>query len=118
MSENLIHVDLFVAVLALFGVLITAGVSLLTAILQHRTKKDVAEINDAVNHRHEKRGDGALKLYDLVWENHQKADELIDWKRSYEGGPMDNGAKVVEFVETITERIEKLENGEQCNHST
>lgn len=113
MFAELIHVDFVVAVLALIGVLITAGVSIVTVVLQHKSKRSIEDINDAVNHRHEKRGEGAMKLYDLVWENHKKADELIDWKRGYEGGPLDNGQKVCDFVDTITERVEKLERGKQ-----
>ena len=81
-----------------------------TSIFGYLTHKHAREINDAVNHRHEKRGEGAPKMYDLVWENHQKADELLDWKRSYEGGPLDHGAKVKDFVDGVHERLEKIED--------
>ena len=85
-----------------------AGVSV-TAVFSYLSSSRAKEINDAVNHRHEKRGADAPKLYDLAWENHRKVDELIEWKRTYQGGPLDDGNKVVDFVESTERRLSKLE---------
>ena len=75
-----------------------------------KTNITADEVNDAVNHRHQ-RGEGALKLYDLVWENHQKTDELIGWKRGYEAvGLLDNGGKVSKFVDETRKRLDKVES--------
>lgn len=93
---------IIVSMIGFLGIVVTA----MFGYLNHRHAR---EINDAVNHRHDKVGPGAPKLYDLMWENHQKADELIQWKRSYDGGPLDHGAKAVEFVVTTTERLESIE---------
>lgn len=93
---------IIISIIGFFGIVVSAMFSYLT----HRHAR---EINDAVNHKHDKAGPGAAKLYDLMWENHQKADELIQWKRSYDGGPLDHGAKVVEFVETTTDRLKAIE---------
>jgi hypothetical protein len=82
------------------GIITTTFLSLITAYFQWKAKKDISQVNDAVNHRHEK-GHGALKLYDLVWENHIRSNELIEWKRSYDKGPLDDGTKVTTFVEEI-----------------
>lgn len=72
----------FLATLVGLGVvLLTQTVMFLMAWMQRRK---VDEINDAVNHRHE-RGDGALKLYDLVYENHKKTDELVEWNKRQDG---------------------------------
>ena len=77
----------------------------------HRSR----QVNDAVNHRHEKRGEGAMKLYDLAWENHKATDELISWKRSYEGGPLDKGDKVREFCQQTEERLKQIETKMEGN---
>jgi hypothetical protein len=89
------------AVTLVLGVMTTAILSLLTAYFQWKAKKDISEVNDAVNHRHDKAGEGALKLYDLVWENHKRSNELIEWKRGYDEGPLDDGTKVHDFVQDI-----------------
>ena len=99
------HFEIFSAVLSVVGSVIVGYFAYLAASASR-------QVNDAVNHRHEKRGEGALKLYDLVWENHEKSDELIQWKRGYEGGPMDNGRKVVQIVEETNQRLKELET--QC----
>jgi hypothetical protein len=100
----------------LLGVVTTAILSLLTAYFQWKAKKDISQVNDAVNHRHEK-GHGALKLYDLVWENHTRSNELIEWKRGYDGGSFSEPAKVEKFVQAAsdfqqhtTDEIQKLHN--------
>lgn len=90
-----------------------------TAWIALRAKKAAEEANDAVNHRHKKvAAKGVevsevappLKLYDLAWENHQKVDELIQWKRGYDGGPLDSGTKVEEFVEKTNSRLQAVES--------
>jgi len=107
-------------VLGLFGL-----VGVMTgALFSYLGPRQSRQINDAVNHRHERSPD-ALKLYDLALENHSstnrlqhQANELIEWKRSYEGGPLDTGSKVGNFVEIVEEhmdetkeRLDKLEEG-------
>jgi hypothetical protein len=58
--------------------------------------KQSTQANDAVNHRHVT---GTPRLYDLALENRERAKELIDWKRGYDGGPLDSGVKVEEMME-------------------
>lgn len=95
--------------LGLIGVVFTAIISMMNGAASKKLKKIMNEINDAVNHRHDKKGPDAPKLYDLIWENHEKADELIQWKRSYDGGPLDNGIKVMEFFEETNSRLNTIE---------
>ena len=85
-----------------------AGISV-NAVFSYLSSARAKEINDAVNHRHEKRGADAPKLYDLAWENHRKVDELVEWKRTYQGGPLDDGNKVVEFVDRTERRLSTIE---------
>ena len=106
MDDNIV----VVAVITLIGVMITAIFSFLTAVIVSRSGKEVSEINDAVNHRHIKKGPTALKLYDLVWENHTTAKELIEWKRSYDKGPLDDGHKVTEFVDHVNSKLQDVED--------
>ena len=68
----------------------------LAAIWSKNAKKEAAQANDAVNHRHV---DGTPRLYDLALRNDERTDELIEWKRSYEGGPLDTGEKVENFMQ-------------------
>lgn len=74
----------------------------------------VNEVNDAVNHA-DKRGPDAMKLYDMVMDAHRRGkatadqvSELVDWKRSYENGPMDTGVKVIEYVEGTSKKLDEL----------
>ena len=90
-----------IAVITMGGVVFTSVVACLTALFQWRAKASLNEVNDAVNHRHEKHGASSLKLYDLVWENHQRSNELIEWKRTYDDGPFCEGQKVNDFVGEI-----------------
>ncbi len=95
--------NIIVALIGFIGIFVSAVFSYLC----HRHTR---EINDAVNHRHAKTGDpNTPKLFDLVWENHQKADELIQWKRSYDGGPLDTGVKAHQWVNDISQQIEDLQ---------
>jgi hypothetical protein len=89
--------------------IITVGVFVVRVVWYLKTAID--QINDSVNHRHEK-GAGAPKLYDLSWENHKKVTELIEWKRSYDGCPLDRGDKVYEFykqVEALELRVNEID---------
>lgn len=113
MSQPPVPVEITVALItglcSLFGVIVTAILSYINNIRSKNSKKIIDEINDAVNRRHEKRGPSAPKLYDLIWENHQKADELIQWKRGYDGGPLDNGQKAEDFYQETTSRLSAIE---------
>ena len=58
--------------------------------------------------RHERadqNGNVPPKLYDLAIENHAIAKDLQAWKDSYKDGPLDTGAKVIEFVEETHVRL-------------
>lgn len=106
MSLDTIFTELVVLIIMGFIALIGISVSAWVAVT---SKRVLNEVNDAVNHRHEKRGDGAPKMYDLLWETHEKSNELIEWKRTYDGGPLSTGLKVVEFVDTVFDRLDALE---------
>lgn len=69
--------EVLVAAFGLAAVLITQTAMFLMSYLSHRK---IGEINDAVNHRHDKDG-GGLKLYDLVVENHNKTKQIIEWNQ-------------------------------------
>lgn len=99
----------------MIALLLTGVVGLLTLIvgalgmMAKKILKLCAETNDAVNMQHERKdADGNVppKIFDLVWENHKKTDELIGWKRGYDEGPLDNGHKVREFVDDTNKRLD------------
>jgi hypothetical protein len=107
-----------IAVLTLCGVLFNGLISLMT----HRNSK---QINDAVNHRHQRadeNGKAPLKLYDLAIENHQKIDRteqkvdgLVEWKESYCDSPLNTGQRRRRVPETICgtatkSRTKRLQN--------
>jgi len=64
-----------VALFGFLGVFFGAFFSYLSQKQGRANKIIVDEINDAVNNRHNK-GENALKLYDLAWENHKRVDNL------------------------------------------
>ncbi len=111
------------------GLTIAAIASAYSAWHSKKAKDTGDVINDAVNHRHLKANDkGELppKLYDAVLHLHErtdnideKADEILLWKRSYDGGPLDAGSKVVEFVKSVDalkDRMDRLHG--ECKKGT
>ena len=95
--------EFLIALLAMGVTGITSVTAIILALLKitHPMKRQIAQVNDSVNHRHEKRGDDAPKLYDLIWETHEKSDKLLEWRNGYKGGPLDSGPKVIEFVQSV-----------------
>ena len=101
------------------------GAILASAYSAYHSKKarnNTDTINDAVNHRHQrtdKHGNLPPKLYDAVLHLHEKTDsinektdEILIWKKGYDGGPLDAGHKVEAFVDKvdkITEKLNKLD---------
>lgn len=70
--------------------------------MSHRQSR---QVNDSVNHRHET---GTPRIYDLMISVNKtterteaRVDELIEWKRTYDGGPLADGLKVREFVDQM-----------------
>ena len=100
---NELIVLIVMGVVALIGMAVSAWVAV-------TSRRVLNEVNDAVNHRHEKRGGAAPKMYDLLWETHEKSNELIEWKRTYDEGPLSTGTKVVEFVGDVQDRLGNIED--------
>ena len=110
------------------GVII-AGITLAGVIFNGlvalRTHRNAKSINDAVNHRHQrKRDDGSAppKLYDLAIENHQKierterkVDSLVEWRESYRDSPLNTGAGVDEFMQKFA-ALEAEVKQNRCKH--
>lgn len=79
--------DVVISILAFLGIVISQWTMFVIQYRkQHGDSKKLEDINDAVNHRHE-RGEG-LKLYDLVLQNHSKTcechdktEDLIEWNQ-------------------------------------
>lgn len=101
------------------GYVFIAAMGAYTAYQAKKAKDSGAAIEDSVNHRH-LQPQGTPRLYDAIIELHQhshrmdeKTDELLEWKRTYDGGPLDGGAKVTAFVESVDElklQVQKLEH--------
>ena len=97
---------------------VTALIAGLGALLAALAKKHAKQANDAVNRRHVT---GTPRIYDMVLDLHTQAAELVQWKRSYDGGPLDSGEKVERFVERIDQDIHTLREDvthirENCQH--
>ena len=99
------------------GIAIVTAVSAYSAYQSSQAKSVGEQINDAVNNRHEKAGPNAPKLYDAVIHLHErtdhidkKADELLEWKRTYDEGPLSNGPKVIAFVESVHELKDQVDD--------
>ena len=102
----------------LIGLGIASLFSGVAAYLSKQANKGVNSVNDAVNHRHlraDKDGNTPPKLYDAILHLHEKtdqidnkADEILLWKRGYDGGPLDNGTKVERFIEGYKHLAEEV----------
>ena len=97
---------------------ITGLIAGLGALLAALAKKHAKQANDAVNRRHLT---GTPRIYDMVLDLHQKGEELLRWKRTYDGGPLDSGLKVKAFVERVDSELGEIrrevhEVRENCQH--
>jgi hypothetical protein len=90
-----INTETIVALITLAGVILSVGY----ARLAHSQAKGA---NVAVNNR----GPEAPKIYDLVFKTYEELIHMRGWKKGYEGGPLDSGAKVVHFVN----RVDNMDN--------
>lgn len=61
-------------------------------------RQQAAEINDAVNHSEKL---GTPRIYDLVLASRADLAELVEWKRGHHNGPLDTGARAVEFADSV-----------------
>lgn len=84
----------------------TAIAAIAGAILAGNARKHAKDTNDAVNHRHL----DEPRLYDMVLESLAHVRELVQWKKGYEGGPLDTGRKVDNFVTETQKRLGEIEN--------
>ena len=101
--------NIIVAIVMVTGVVFTAITSCLIAYWQSKSRKDISEVNDSVNHRHE-RGANALKLYDLAFENHQKIDQIVEWQNDFRDSPFQSGDQIMRFVEGADTRVSAVES--------
>lgn len=69
-----------------------------------RARREAQQANKAVNNAQ----NGQPRIYDMIFELHAQGRELIDWKRTYDGGPLDSGPKVTAFVERVDGELETI----------
>ena len=76
-------------------------------------KRDIADVNDAVNHRHESGGD---RLYDSVQKTavdvaviKTNVHKLDKWREGYEASPWNSGKGVEDWLERNEKRIRCIE---------
>jgi hypothetical protein len=69
-----------------------------------RARTEAKQANKAVNNA----AHGQPRIYDMIFDLHTASKELIAWKHSYDGGPLDNGAKVKEFVDRIDSELTEI----------
>jgi hypothetical protein len=93
-SENVAHVGVTLCIL------ISTVWSFLSARRSKVAASQATQANDAVNHRHINQ---TPRLYDVVLKTDKQVDELVNWKRTYDGGPLDSGQKVIDFMDTFLE---------------
>ena len=81
-------------------------------------KRHSKQANEAVNQVHQQ---NTPRIYDLVLDLHAQGDELVAWKRTYDGGPLDSGPKVVAFVNRVDTELRDIRCDvhtlrESCQH--
>ena len=69
-----------------------------------RARREAQQANKAVNNAQ----NGQPRIYDMIFELHAQGRELIDWKRTYDGGPLDSGTKVTAFVARVDGELETI----------
>ncbi len=93
---------------------VTLLVATMAATWARGAKKESAQANDAVNHRH---ATGTPRLYDLALRNDERTDELIAWKRGYEqAGHLDTGEKVEAFMAEFRRLQSSCPDCPDCPH--
>ena len=95
----------------LFAAIVALCTTLLTA-LGVWIKWQLGRIDHSVNHKHKHGRDETL--YDLQHMQTEFLEVIADdlrvlkeWRESYNGGPLDDGTKVIEFVELVMEDMKK-----------
>lgn len=87
---------------------------------RHRkTEKVLDEINDAVNHRHQRtdaNGDTPPKLYDVVLENRERIKELSEWREGYKGSAFGDSGDINDYLTRTDKRFDRLEENVQGVH--
>lgn len=90
------------------AIIVGAVAATIAAIVSNQGRKHASETNDAVNHRHRT---GTPRLYDMVLQNSVDTREVVEWKRGYEGGPLDDGDKVVAMMEDFEQMKQNCAHG-------
>jgi len=80
---------------------------LLTGMMSYLTKRQTYQINDAVNHRHEKSADG-LKLYDVTAHVHNKVKHLLQWQQEVDRRDRLRSEELREQSEVLAEQSQML----------
>jgi len=83
---------------------IAAFLAGLGAYFAGRARREAQQANKAVNNA----DNGQPRIYDMIFDLHRRSAELMDWKRTYDGGPLDNGAKVTAFVERVDTELHEI----------
>ena len=82
------------------GILQLAGV-IFAAWLAQGAKRNATEANRAVNCTKP----GSPRIYDMVLDTKAQVEHVSQWMGSYQGGPLDRGHKVEEFVKNVDDRF-------------
>ena len=86
-----------------------------------KAAQQASSANDAVNHRHKTQP----RLFDVVLKNNAAAQELLEWKRSYDDSPWNTGKGVKDWLEENRQEICNLkkhchlhEKNQSCKEET
>jgi hypothetical protein len=100
-----LHLETVIAVLSLLGIT-------LTGFWAYISKREASGANAAVNHIEA----GDKPIYDMIRDTHDDVKEireavsdLKNWRASYQDGPLDSGAKVLQYLHDIDHQFENLE---------
>jgi len=93
------------------GIVVTGVISYLNRRASSRIGVATDQINDAVNHRHEKNNDG-LKLYDMTYELFRQVRELSLWKSEVEKRDRNQSSVLADqsmCLSKIKDHLEKID---------
>jgi len=85
-----VSTEFLIAVVTLVGVVVSSMVGALALVYSSRANKAVNGV-----------GAGEPRIYDMVYDTHGRVKALEKWRHGYDNGPLDNGNKVKEFVQSV-----------------
>lgn len=102
-----LNTETVVALITLAGVILSIGYG-------RAANKQATGANSAVNNR----APDEPAIYEMVRDTYISITKMEGWKDGYAGGPLDDGVKVMKFVERVDKMHDDIVKIQQCLEDT